>query len=356
MKAGVEASLTTFVELVGKPTASTAQRDELCRRLGRFEAYEGRSLEFLQSAFRIGARVALRRAKTVAQNFHISPALLLSFADALFAYIEVLDSLAREGYLEAKSGADEEPQARRRRLLRLILAGSAVPHPAVSELAERAGWPIPEEVTLVAVSADRKPDLSLLSDDVLVALDDPHPHLLVPGPFSTGRHAMLETALVRCRAAIGLNLPIGEAADSLRWARQTLTLVEAGVVDDGPVVVCEDHLVSLWLLADPGLIEQLARRQLAPLAEHTPTRRERLIETMRLSLTTRANAVELAESLNVHPQTVRYRLRNLDTMMEEQLNHPDQRFATEVVLRALQLRERASVLQRPRRHGLPGSG
>lgn len=48
----------------------------------------------------------------------------------------------------------------------------------------------------------------------------------------------------------------------------------------------------------------------------------------------------MGELLDVHPQTVRYRLRNLESIFGDQLTDPENRFATEVVLRALHLRER----------------
>ena len=60
IRIGVEQSLSAFVDLVAEPTSSTSLRDDMCRRFGRFEAYEGRTMEALQGAYRLGARVALR--------------------------------------------------------------------------------------------------------------------------------------------------------------------------------------------------------------------------------------------------------------------------------------------------------
>ncbi|MYS21155.1 hypothetical protein GTW78_13235 [Streptomyces sp. SID4948] len=101
----------------------------------------------------------------------------------------------------------------------------------------------------------------------------------------------------------------------------------------------EDHLLPLWLLGDPALADQIARKYLGPLAGLTATQRARLIDTLRIWLTTRGTAVQVAEQLGVHPQTVRYRLRILDRAFGDQLADPDERFATEIALRALHLRE-----------------
>ncbi|GAA2132736.1 helix-turn-helix domain-containing protein [Kitasatospora kazusensis] len=340
IRVGIEQNIATFVDQIAAPTATTSLRDEICRRFGRFEAYEGRSLDMLQAAYRIGCQVALRRVRTVGKRYNLSVTVMLAFADALFAYMGDIAELSREGYLQAMAELGEEPDNRRRRLLRRILTGSSVARSALAELAEHAGWPLPQEVTLVALRAEHTPPRAALEKDILLDFTDPEPHLLIPGPLDGRRRDALRTALAGCRAAVGLTTPLSEAADSLRWARHTLALAEAGVIDDQAVTHCEDHLLPLWLLGDPGLIRQLADRYLGPLVGLTPTQRHRLIDTLRTWLTTRGTAVQMAEALGVHPQTVRYRLRLLDRAFGDQLADPQHRFATEVALRALHLNER----------------
>ncbi|MBY8876427.1 helix-turn-helix domain-containing protein [Actinacidiphila acidipaludis] len=339
IKFGIEQSIATFVDRVAAPTATSALRDDLCRQFGRFEAYEGRSLDSLQAAYRIGCQVALRRVRTVGRRYNLSASFMLTFADALFAYMGDLAELSREGYEQALAELGEEPDNRRRRLLRRILGGAAVARGVLAELAEHSAWPLPEEVTLVALAPDAHPSRALLDRDVLVDLADPEPHLLVPGPFTAQRRASLTSALGGCRAAVGLTVPLGEAADSLRWARHTLALTDSGVIDAGEVTLSEDHLLPLWLLGDPALVDQITHKYLDPLVGLTATQRTRLIDTLRIWLTTRGTAAQVAEQLGVHPQTVRYRLRILDRAFGERLNDPDDRFATEIALRALHLRE-----------------
>ncbi|MEE4544208.1 helix-turn-helix domain-containing protein [Streptomyces sp. V4-01] len=339
IKIGIEQSIATFVDRVAAPTATTALRDDLCRQFGRFEAYEGRSLDNLQAAYRIGCQVALRRVRTVGRRYSLSASFMLTFADALFAYMGDLAELSREGYVQALEELGEEPDNRRRRLLRRILGGTSVARSALAELAEHSGWPLPEEVTLVALAPDAHPARAALDRDVLLDFADPEPHLLVPGPFTPQRRAALDAALGGCRAAVGLTTPLGEAADSLRWARHTLALTESGIVDDGAVVLSEDHLLPLWLLGDSALADQIAKKYLGPLVGLTATQRGRLIDTLRIRLTTRGTAAQVADLLGVHPQTVRYRLRILDRAFGDQLTDPDDRFATEIALRALHLRE-----------------
>ncbi|MCP9953747.1 hypothetical protein LUX33_38495 [Actinomadura madurae] len=61
LRIGVERALMDFVDQVANPHAPRERHHETYRRLGRFEAQEGRTLDTLQAALRIGAQVAWRR-------------------------------------------------------------------------------------------------------------------------------------------------------------------------------------------------------------------------------------------------------------------------------------------------------
>ncbi|MFD8254183.1 helix-turn-helix domain-containing protein [Streptomyces werraensis] len=339
IRQGVEQALTAFVDRVADPGTSSELRDDLLRRFGRVEAYEGRDLEVLQGAYRLGARIALRRAKTLGRQHSLSPALVLAFADALFAYVEELEAVTREGYTEVRERAASEVSALRRQLLHLLLAASPLPRTTVSELCASAAWELPRTCFLVALRPPVAEHIQAgLDSDVLADFDIPQPHLLVPGELTPERLRMLGTALSGTRAAVGLTVPVAQAADSVRWARRVLQLVDDGVVPDAPLVRCEDHLTTLWLLSDPALVDHLAARELAPLDGLTAKRRDRLVETLRVHVSTRAPAEQVGEMLGVHAQTVRYRLRTLETYLGDRLADPDHRFALEVALRSRHLR------------------
>jgi DNA-binding CsgD family transcriptional regulator len=338
LRNGVEQALTTFVDQIAVPSTPHDRRDEMCRKLGQSEALEGRTLDSLQAAYRIGAHVAWRRAMKVGMRNNLSSSIMTRLADALFLYIDELASLSLEGYLEAKTQSAEELAERRRRLLHVILEGSSVPRRAITDLAKLADWPVPDEVTLVAVQEGAEGLAVSLPRGVLADLCGAEPYLLVPGALESEERATLEAALAGRRAAIGLTVPLAEATDSLRWARQALALNMEGIVGNGHVTWCEDHLVTLCLLSDTALIDQLARRRFAPLTDLTPRQRDRLTRTLGAWLETRGTAAEIADALDIHPQTVRYRIRQLDRIFGDDLKDPDARFALEVVVRATRMR------------------
>lgn len=342
LRVGVVQALTAFVDHVADPSAPQDRRDRVCRRLGTLEAREGRSLDSLQAAYRIGAHVAWRRAMKVGERHHLSSAIMSQLADALFAYINQLASLSLQGYLEAKAQSSEELRRRRRRLLGLLLEAAPISRHAVDEAARLAGWTVPDEVTLIALRPGTTCAAAALDDDVLVDLAAAQPHLLIPGEMDAARGVMLEGALTQpYAAAVGLTVPLTGAADSLRWARRALALAETGAINDSGLIRCEDHLMTLWLRADDALVAELARRQFVTMADLTPRQRSRLTETLRTWLESRGSAAEIADRLQVHPQTVRYRMRQLERTLGERLNDPDSRFAMEVVLRATRLGERS---------------
>ncbi|MDL4775554.1 helix-turn-helix domain-containing protein [Actinomadura xylanilytica] len=345
IRVSVEQAMQAFVDQVAGSRETHERRDELCRALGRSEAYEGRSLDALQAAYRIGVQVAWRRVAQVGRRGRLSPAVMTQLADALFAYIDELASLSVQGYLEARSRSADELVDHQRRLLRLVLRRPGVPGTALEEPAAEAGWTVPGEVTMVALPVGARCVRAALGGDVLADLGDTEPHLLLPGPFDASRREMLVAALPERRSVVGLTVPLADAADSLRWAKETLALVEAGVVEDGGPTLCEHHMLALWLLSDGALLDQLARRELSALARMGRGQRLRMTETLGAWLEAQGNAVETARRLRVHPQTVRYRMRQISETFDEQLADPDSRFVLDAVLRAHRLRERRPSLR-----------
>jgi hypothetical protein len=339
IRAAVHQIVKTFVHRFTAPCSSSPTRDEMCRELGRLNAEFGISFDHLQAAYRLGVRLLWRYVVNIGMRRSMPPTAMSAVADSLFGYMDEIVGLSRQGYLEVLNASPDRRDSHGRHLLRAIVDGASVSPATVSRLAEGFGWTLPQEATIVAFGAGTMPDPSILDDDVLVDVLDNDPHLLVPGPFDAARRAMLERSLVGCRAAVGSTVPLAAACDSLRWARQTLALAERGAIAADKIIYCDDHLFELWLLAAPGLVDRLAARQLAPLDGLTANRRRRLLETLQVWLANRGNALQMAEELGVHPQTVRYRMRTIKQTFGDALEDPDWRAATDIVVRAMRLRE-----------------
>ena len=311
---------------------------EVFRLRGRMEFTEGRSLDCLQAAYRVGGRVAWRHIAEFGQKQGVPVDILCLCAEAIFAYVDELSALSIEGYTEAQERAAGTMARRRRRLLELVLADPPASPQTLADLAGSARWKLPEWVTMVALEpiADQHARNSpSVGEDVLVDLEGAEPCLLIAGQFADV--AGLEAGLRGWRAAIGPRVRLSEAALSLRWARRVIGLVQRGVLADAPVTSCTDHLTTLWLLSDEFLIRELSARSLAPLDDLTVKQRARLTETLLVWLQSRGSAPELAERLGVHPQTVRYRMHQLDGLFGDRLTDADERHNLEIALRAERL-------------------
>ncbi|MDN3357853.1 PucR family transcriptional regulator [Actinomadura sp. DC4] len=342
MRPAVEQAIVTFVDRIAEPSASSRRLIDVYRLLGQNEAHHDRNLNALQAAFRVAFRVAWHRTTNICARHELPSEIVAGLAEAQLEYMDELASISVEGYLEASAHSPEELAELRLRLLRLILERPAAPRQAITELAGRADWTVPAEVTPVVVRPGVRLVRTALSDDVLADLDGPGPRLLLPGRFTAARRSMIEAAVPRERIVVGVTVPLEEVADSFRWAERALDLIAEGIVADTRLTLCEDHLLTLWLMSDPQLIDELARQRLAQLAEMPAAKQKALTETLRVWLESWSTAAEVGNRLHVHPQTVRYRLNQLKESLGERFTDPESRFGLELVLRAQRLRDRAA--------------
>jgi len=332
LRVGVVDALERFVRLIEEPELRV-EESPVYRALGRGEMRAGRSLDALQAAYRLGARLAWRHLADAATAASFPPETLPTLAEAIFAYIDELAAQSVEGYAEAQSLAAGERSHRRGRLLELLLDETAADRESVEAAAARAGWTIPR--TLAAVALERGADADALGrrlgPDVLTGRVPDGPCALVPDPAGPGRAEQLEAALRGRAAVLGPLVEPLQAAASLRPARRLLAIAPADA--DGLLRV-DDHLALLALDAAREPLAALAARRLAPLDGRTSASRQRLTDTLLAWLELQGSAPAVARRLHVHPQTVRYRLARLREALGDQLDDPQARFELQLALRA----------------------
>jgi hypothetical protein len=213
---------------------------------------------------------------------------------------------------------------------------------SLSGLSRSARWPLPETVRAIALASPcEAPQLAAALGNALVSPFDGELCLLVPDPEQHAA-AALENLLRGRMAAVGHTVPLKDAASSLRWARRLLEIVpqQGGGGADGQrepnVLFVDDHLTRLLLLQDESLTRALSARWLPPLDGLTPRQSERLEVTL-LAWLESGGAPEAAKTLQVHPQTVRYRLRQIEKLFGPSLRDPRTRFELEMTLRGRRL-------------------
>jgi hypothetical protein len=327
---GIRQALVKFVDRIAAPDSEPDPHDDIHRKLGAWEFKSGRSLDSLQAAYRIGARVAWRHVCGFAEQRALSLREMSVLGEAMIAHVDELVSLSVEGYAAAQASAAGTLERKRRKLMELLAGDPAGNWQAVLDAARAASWPMPERLAAVALEPSAAPADDLPAE-VLVDFEDANPYLLVPNPVAGAR--WLRRA--GWRAAVGLPVEPQDAPRSLASARRVLALAERG-----PVLHAADHLVELTVLADEFLARQLAQRALAPLAPLTERQRTKLAETLLVWLSARGGAPEVAARLQVHPQTVRYRVNQLDELFGDRMHDAGERFTLELALRAHYLLQR----------------
>ncbi|GGV37561.1 hypothetical protein GCM10010277_24130 [Streptomyces longisporoflavus] len=366
---GIRRALEGFVQQIASAEGRPRYPLEVFQEFGRGEGLHGRSLDSLQAIYRLGVRLAWRRLAEIGQQIEIPPPAMYELAESGFEYLDGLVDQSVRGYAEAAARQEGERLRLQRKLMELLLserrgesgAGSSADpgsgpgfgsgsgshsgqrqpgaRSALDERAARVGWQLPERVAVgVLLRPARDAVAPAVGQGVLLDMEAEQPRLVVPDPEAAGRPELLRRAMTGWSGAIGPPVPLADAAKSLRWAEAAVRLMERGLLPSGEVLHCTEHTEALVLLQPEELIEDLARRCLAPLAHCGPAHGRRLAETLLAWLETRGGAPEVAARLGVHPQTVRYRLRQIRELWGDEVDDPDRRFELELVLRARRLR------------------
>jgi hypothetical protein len=335
IRTGVSEALRQFVALIRDPEAGREPGRDVYVALGRGELRQGRTLDSLQSAYRIGARVAWRRISAAARRHRADPDQLAVLAEAIFAYIDELSADSVEGYAQAQREQEGERQRRRRELLSLLLRDLPAEEPELAAAAQAAGWRLPRSAAPLAVAeADLARVGRRLSADALVGSVDGIGCALVTGAASRSRGDELARATESVTAALGPTVPRAELGSSWALAKATLRAAEAAALEGTSPIAADERLADLLIFESGGLAERLAESRLAPLFELTPAARGRMEETALAFVQHGGNAAAMARALHLHPQSVRYRLTRLRELLGDRLDEPDARFELELALRS----------------------
>jgi PucR-like helix-turn-helix protein len=346
VRLGVEVAFNRFVDLLADPEPDAAESRRTYVDLGRGEFNSGRSLDALLAAYRVGARLAWRRFVEAGVAGGLSPPAIYALGEAIFAYIDELSAESAEGYAEEQTAAAGESERRRRRLVRLLAQDPPAGQEAVRTAAAAAGWTLPRgglAALAAATAQDGEPGEALLDsiaarlarrlgEGAIGAEAFGAALVFVPDPDAPARRPRLEAAVEDHPAALGPTVEWARSGASARRAIATQRLAATGRLPSG-LVVADDHLAHLLLAADPGVAADLAASRLAPLDELPDGSRARLRETLAAWLDRPGQVQAVAAALGVHPQTVRYRVRQLRDLFGDRLEDPDARFELALALR-----------------------
>jgi PucR C-terminal helix-turn-helix domain len=331
IEGAVQMALSAFLQLAARPhdadpgpTLSPAL--EGAYELGRGEARQGRSIDALLSAYRVGARVAWRELSETVVDRDLPPLMVARFAELVFEFIDELSAASVSGHTDELASSDRERRRHLDRLAQDLLTG--VPTEILRASAERAEWRPPETLTAVLLPSAQTQGVATRFGQSTLQLSGDLPGidssesvvlLLVPDMHGPNRPRLLRVLRDR-RAVVGPSRAWTQAQSSYHRVLQARTI---HLESDGTGVVDTDnHLVALVLGADRDAADDLRRQVLAPLDQLRPNTAERLAETLRSWLLHQGQRDAVAADLFVHAQTVRYRMTQLRELYGERLNDP----------------------------------
>jgi hypothetical protein len=337
IRTGVDEALRHFVALIRDPDASREPSREVYAQLGRGEQQQERTLDSLQAAYRVGARVAWRRFAAAGRRAGLAADPLSLLAEAIFAYIDEISANSVDGYAAAQREIEDVRSHRRHELAALMLGDPPAEQADVLAAARAAGWRLPRRLAALACSELRLPGVSRrLPEGSLATVLDDTGCLLLPDPDGPGRGEAIERAAAGAEAVVAIGPTVAPVAAGESWAlaRSLLRAAEAGALSGSGALRAEERLVELLLFEAAPLVARIAAHRLAPLDGLTEKARERMRETALAHVRHNGNAVAMAAELHVHPQTARYRIAKLRELLGDQLDDPDARFELQLALRA----------------------
>ncbi len=331
IEGAVQMALSAFLQLAARshdadpgPTLSPAL--EGAYELGRGEARQGRSIDALLSAYRVGARVAWRELSQTVVDRGLPPLMVARFAELVFEFIDELSAASVSGHTDELASSDRERRRHLDRLAQDLLSG--VPTEILRASAERAEWRPPETLTAVLLPSAQaqgvasrfgQSTLQLSGDLPGIDASESVVLLLVPDMHGPNRSRLLRELRDR-RAVVGPSRAWTQAQSSYHRVLQARKMRLEG--DGIDMVDTDAHLVALVLGADRDAADDLRRQVLAPLDQLRPNTAERLAETLRSWLLHQGQRDVVAADLFVHAQTVRYRMTQLRELYGERLNDP----------------------------------
>ena len=334
LELGVETAVDAFVEAVAEPARDLTRTWSVFHTLGRTEHREGHRVDALRAILTVGARGIWAFLTEHAHAARLSPDDLYVLAAALFGYIDTLAGAAAEGYLDEQRDAAHDLSLTRRRLFTMLVQSDPPGDAALHAAAEAARWPLPPTVAVASIDGTDAEHLSrAVGSGVIATVIDDATRMIVPDPQVPGRIGKLQRALTGRRAALGPTVDLRQARHSYRLSHRALALQHDTVLPDKALLQCDSHLLTLLTGWEPGLADRLAAHTLTPLDHLRPAARRTLAETLYAWLRAQGQVIPTAKALNTHPQTIRYRLRNLRQIFGATLDDPDARLKLQIALR-----------------------
>ena len=302
------------------------------RRLAAQSAHRGEALDPLIAAASHARVLALHQVDHLVDQGEIAAEVRGGLRAAVDSFIEALIDDMRAGHTQGIELLRTHPGDTRRTLASALFNDCW--DSRCDELANAIGWIQPDNYFVASVDADEYPHMRLPESGALYLHTGPFVTFTCDADDITPEITLLGISRSAWTIVDDVNLVA-------RASSETRALVRLSEPGSGPLK-CRDFTQLIWLANAPTQWEPLLAAMLAPLDAYKGRYRDQLLETLRVRLSTRGSAPEIAAQLGTHPQTVRKRLHVLNEALGDVLDDPEESMMLGLLLNTLRLHRGAA--------------
>jgi hypothetical protein len=322
--------VSRFVALIGTEAPTFTEPDRArFRELGAGEAREGRGLEDLLAAYRVGTRVLYTEVAEALSGLDSSPAAQVALGESVFALVDALQAESAEGYADEVSTHAGERDRRLRRLLEALLTGD---EDEVRGVASQVGWTVPASIAVAVAPMEVISEVRSGVHPGFVVERDGAAVAVLPADKGVNEAVDRLARLVRVVRPEAPGLRVGPAVPLLQARRSLVTAHLLADRHGGEPLWVADWLPELLIRGAPEVATTLSESVLAPLDALKQPQRDRLATTLGAWLQQWGQRSTIAAELGIHPQTVAYRVNQLRDVFGDDLDDPRWRLSAELAL------------------------
>jgi hypothetical protein len=337
-------SCAAHVHFISSLDLPDPERDTTARMIGASRARANVPLSDVLDAIRVGSEFIWSAIVDHARSSgSASDSELVTVAGQVWTMNDGFVRLISAGYREEEELRLINGQRERYALIDTVLSGHDQPNATLWQAVDRLGLPRDRPFVVVAIEAQGDGHVPAPLVDRRLLEDGMESAWLLRSDVELGivscyqvQVGSVRKALQRYEVRAGIS-PVtedfGHTPQAVRLARTSLA-----ASDDGQVTFFSDSAVNTMAAGAPDVASELAAIVLSRVLVLPEPERELILDTVRTWFGTGGSVAETARAMFVRPNTVRNRLRRLETLTLRSLSDP--RHAAELYLAVVSLPRR----------------
>ncbi|NEN05886.1 PucR family transcriptional regulator [Diaminobutyricibacter tongyongensis] len=330
-----------FISSLGQPDP---ERDKTIRMIGASRARTNFPLPDVLDAIRVGSEFIWGEIVDHARSSGTaSDAELVTVAGQVWSMSDEFVGLMSAGYREEQDFRLINGERLRYALCDTVLSGHDQPTATLWQAVDRLGLPRDRPFVVVAVEAQGDGEVPTPRVDKRLREDKMESAWLLRSDVELGIVSCFHDQIRVVRKALQgyeVRAGISPVTDDFGHTPQAVRLARTALAasDAGQVTFFSDSAINTMAAGAPDVASELAGIVLYRILELPDLERETILDTVRTWFSTGGSVAESARQLFLHPNTVRNRLRRLETLTNRSLSDPRQ--AAEVYLAVVSLPRR----------------